>query len=47
MASIVPISSLPTVTSTDGTEVLPIVQSQTTKQIELSAITSINAPSVL
>jgi|TARA_R110000787_G_scaffold73122_2_gene162876 hypothetical protein len=42
MASIVPISSLPTVTSTDGTEVLPIVQSQTTKQIELSAITSLN-----
>tara|TARA_R110002126_G_scaffold289720_1_gene445345 strand:+ start:1090 stop:1665 length:576 start_codon:yes stop_codon:yes gene_type:complete len=46
MATIVPISTLPIADATDGSEVLPIVQSQTTKQIELSAITSINAPSV-
>ena len=42
MATIVPISTLPIADATDGSEVLPIVQSQTTKQIELSAITSLN-----
>tara|TARA_R110002126_G_scaffold120313_2_gene261508 strand:+ start:721 stop:1287 length:567 start_codon:yes stop_codon:yes gene_type:complete len=39
MATIVPISELPLVTSTDGTEVLPIVQSETTKKILLSDVT--------